>query len=152
VSVITISSDSDDEETSPRPSLREWVPDAQSSETSAENQLLCSALCSVPGVDIIVAFFKSEFISCMFGLGVADSELLTACMHHSIWLAWECPLTLTRVSFRSFITRCKGSLDCEACQSTLNIDRMCSLSSPDSTLSTSSSGQSSPSPCKRPNR
>ncbi|XP_075693891.1 homeodomain-interacting protein kinase 3 [Rhinoderma darwinii] len=46
---------------------------------------------------------------------------------------------------------CKGSLDCEACQSTLNIDRVCSLSSPDSTLSTSSSGQSSPSPCKRPN-
>ncbi|XP_043406106.1 homeodomain-interacting protein kinase 3 isoform X4 [Chelonia mydas] len=47
--------------------------------------------------------------------------------------------------------RCKGSLDCEACQSTMNIDRVCSLSSPDSTLSTSSSGQSSPSPCKRPN-
>ncbi|XP_004708336.1 homeodomain-interacting protein kinase 3 isoform X4 [Echinops telfairi] len=46
---------------------------------------------------------------------------------------------------------CKGNLDCEACQSTLNIDRMCSLSSPDSTLSTSSSGQFSPSPCKRPN-
>ncbi|MGH0154909.1 UNVERIFIED_CONTAM: hypothetical protein FKN15_037550 [Acipenser sinensis] len=49
--------------------------------------------------------------------------------------------------------RCKGSPDCEACQSTLNIDRVCSLSSPDSTLSTSSSNsaQSSPSPCKRPN-
>uniref|UniRef100_UPI00398EAA9F homeodomain-interacting protein kinase 3a isoform X2 n=1 Tax=Pristiophorus japonicus TaxID=55135 RepID=UPI00398EAA9F len=48
---------------------------------------------------------------------------------------------------------CKGSPDCEACQSTLNIDRVCSLSSPDSTLSTSSSNsvQSSPSPCKRPN-
>ncbi|XP_078271718.1 homeodomain-interacting protein kinase 3-like isoform X2 [Rhinoraja longicauda] len=48
---------------------------------------------------------------------------------------------------------CKGSLDCEACQSTLNIDRVCSLSSPDSTLSTSSSNSahSSPSPCKRPN-
>ncbi|XP_053576392.1 homeodomain-interacting protein kinase 3 isoform X2 [Bombina bombina] len=49
------------------------------------------------------------------------------------------------------LRKCKGSLDCEACQSTLNIDRVCSLSSPDSTLSTSSSGQSSPSPCKRPN-
>ncbi|XP_078536999.1 homeodomain-interacting protein kinase 3 isoform X5 [Lissotriton helveticus] len=47
--------------------------------------------------------------------------------------------------------RCKGSMDCEACQSTLNIDRVCSLSSPDSTLSTSSSEQSSPSPCKRSN-
>ncbi|XP_072128936.1 homeodomain-interacting protein kinase 3a isoform X3 [Mobula birostris] len=48
---------------------------------------------------------------------------------------------------------CKGSPDCEACQSTLNIDRVCSLSSPDSTLSTSSSdsAHSSPSPCKRPN-
>lgn len=52
---------------------------------------------------------------------------------------------------RPSLRECKGSLDCEACQSTLNIDRMCSLSSPDSTLSTSSSGQSSPSPCKRPN-
>ncbi|CAJ0948110.1 unnamed protein product [Ranitomeya imitator] len=49
------------------------------------------------------------------------------------------------------LRECKGSLDCEACQSTLNIDRVCSLSSPDSSLSTSSSGQSSPSPCKRPN-
>ncbi|XP_020819537.1 homeodomain-interacting protein kinase 3 isoform X6 [Phascolarctos cinereus] len=49
------------------------------------------------------------------------------------------------------VRNCKGSLDCEACQSTLNIDRMCSLSSPDSTLSTSSSDQSSPSPGKRPN-
>ncbi|KAG7467913.1 hypothetical protein MATL_G00137240 [Megalops atlanticus] len=48
---------------------------------------------------------------------------------------------------------CKGSTDCEACQSTLNMERVCSLSSPDSTLSTSSSAsvQSSPSPCKRPN-
>uniref|UniRef100_A0A5F4VS62 non-specific serine/threonine protein kinase n=1 Tax=Callithrix jacchus TaxID=9483 RepID=A0A5F4VS62_CALJA len=54
-------------------------------------------------------------------------------------------------SQRHSLRECKGSLDCEACQSTLNIDRMCSLSSPDSTLSTSSSGQSSPSPCKRPN-
>ncbi|KYO21974.1 hypothetical protein Y1Q_0000620 [Alligator mississippiensis] len=52
---------------------------------------------------------------------------------------------------RHSLRECKGSLDCEACQSTLNIDRVCSLSSPDSTLSTSSSGQSSPSPCKRPN-
>ncbi|KFV05989.1 Homeodomain-interacting protein kinase 3, partial [Pterocles gutturalis] len=49
------------------------------------------------------------------------------------------------------LRECKGSLDCEACQNTLNIDRVCSLSSPDSTLSTSSSGQSSPSPCKRSN-
>ncbi|KAM9301472.1 homeodomain-interacting protein kinase 3 [Gastrophryne carolinensis] len=49
------------------------------------------------------------------------------------------------------LRECNGGLDCEACQSTLNIDRVCSLSSPDSTLSTSSSGQSSPSPCKRPN-
>nr|XP_033783731.1 homeodomain-interacting protein kinase 3 isoform X2 [Geotrypetes seraphini] len=49
------------------------------------------------------------------------------------------------------LSECKGSVDCEACQGTLNIDRVCSLSSPDSTLSTSSSGQSSPSPCKRPN-
>ncbi|XP_069927769.1 homeodomain-interacting protein kinase 3 isoform X4 [Oryctolagus cuniculus] len=54
-------------------------------------------------------------------------------------------------SQRHSLRECKGNLDCEACQSTLNIDRMCSLSSPDSTLSTSSSGQSSPSPCKRPN-
>uniref|UniRef100_A0A8C8VHU6 non-specific serine/threonine protein kinase n=1 Tax=Pelusios castaneus TaxID=367368 RepID=A0A8C8VHU6_9SAUR len=52
---------------------------------------------------------------------------------------------------RHSLRECKGSLDCEACQSTMNIDRVCSLSSPDSTLSTSSSGQSSPSPCKRPN-
>ncbi|KAJ6665145.1 hypothetical protein lerEdw1_005376 [Lerista edwardsae] len=55
------------------------------------------------------------------------------------------------LSQRHSLAECKGSLDCEACQSTLNIDRVCSLSSPDSTLSTSSSGQSSPSPCKRPN-
>ncbi|KAA0714622.1 Homeodomain-interacting protein kinase 3 [Triplophysa tibetana] len=48
---------------------------------------------------------------------------------------------------------CKGSPDCEACQSTLHMERVCSLSSPDSTLSTSSSTsqQSSTSPCKRPN-
>uniref|UniRef100_A0AAR2JDL4 non-specific serine/threonine protein kinase n=1 Tax=Pygocentrus nattereri TaxID=42514 RepID=A0AAR2JDL4_PYGNA len=48
---------------------------------------------------------------------------------------------------------CKGSQDCEACQSTLNMERVCSLSSPDSSLSTSSSTslQSSASPCKRPN-
>ncbi|XP_066494364.1 homeodomain-interacting protein kinase 3 isoform X2 [Tiliqua scincoides] len=55
------------------------------------------------------------------------------------------------LSQRHSLAECKGSLDCEACQSTLNMDRVCSLSSPDSTLSTSSSGQSSPSPCKRPN-
>lgn len=50
--------------------------------------------------------------------------------------------------------RCKGSPECEACQSTLHMERVCSLSSPDSTLSTSSSTsqQSSTSPCKRPNR
>ncbi|XP_075402038.1 homeodomain-interacting protein kinase 3 isoform X2 [Tenrec ecaudatus] len=53
-------------------------------------------------------------------------------------------------SQRRSLRECKGNLDCEACQSTLNIDRMCSLSSPDSPLSTSSSGQFSPSPCKRP--
>ncbi|XP_066556580.1 homeodomain-interacting protein kinase 3a isoform X2 [Amia ocellicauda] len=54
---------------------------------------------------------------------------------------------------RHSLGECEGSPDCEACQSTLNIDRVCSLSSPDSTLSTSSSNsvQSSPSPCKRPN-
>ncbi|KAI7802898.1 homeodomain-interacting protein kinase 3, partial [Triplophysa rosa] len=48
---------------------------------------------------------------------------------------------------------CKGSPECEACQSTLHMERVCSLSSPDSTLSTSSSTsqQSSTSPCKRPN-
>ncbi|XP_058858323.1 homeodomain-interacting protein kinase 3-like isoform X3 [Acipenser ruthenus] len=57
------------------------------------------------------------------------------------------------VAQRHSLGECKGSPDCEACQSTLNIDRVCSLSSPDSTLSTSSSNsaQSSPSPCKRPN-
>uniref|UniRef100_A0A8C7I1M8 non-specific serine/threonine protein kinase n=1 Tax=Oncorhynchus kisutch TaxID=8019 RepID=A0A8C7I1M8_ONCKI len=49
--------------------------------------------------------------------------------------------------------RCKGSAECEACQSTVSMERVCSLSSPDSTLSTSSSAsaQSSTSPCKRPN-
>ncbi|KAK3548951.1 hypothetical protein QTP70_021662, partial [Hemibagrus guttatus] len=48
---------------------------------------------------------------------------------------------------------CKGSPECEACRSTLNMERVCSLSSPDSSLSTSSSAsvQSSTSPCKRPN-
>ncbi|XP_018112930.1 homeodomain-interacting protein kinase 3 isoform X1 [Xenopus laevis] len=49
------------------------------------------------------------------------------------------------------LRECKRSLDCDTCQSTLNVERVCSLSSPDSTLSTSSSGQSSPSPCKRRN-
>uniref|UniRef100_A0A8L0DRB3 non-specific serine/threonine protein kinase n=1 Tax=Oncorhynchus mykiss TaxID=8022 RepID=A0A8L0DRB3_ONCMY len=50
--------------------------------------------------------------------------------------------------------RCKGNAECEACQSTVSMERVCSLSSPDSTLSTSSSAsaQSSTSPCKRPNR
>ncbi|KAJ8281351.1 hypothetical protein GJAV_G00066600 [Gymnothorax javanicus] len=54
---------------------------------------------------------------------------------------------------RHSMGECKGSPDCEACQSTLNMERVCSLSSPDSTLSTSSSASahSSPSPCKRPN-
>ncbi|KAI1889567.1 hypothetical protein AGOR_G00164240 [Albula goreensis] len=54
---------------------------------------------------------------------------------------------------RHSLGECKGSPDCEACQSTLNMERVCSLSSPDSTLSTSSSASahSSPSPCKRPN-
>uniref|UniRef100_A0A8C6LD27 non-specific serine/threonine protein kinase n=1 Tax=Nothobranchius furzeri TaxID=105023 RepID=A0A8C6LD27_NOTFU len=46
--------------------------------------------------------------------------------------------------------QCKGSADCEACQSTVSMERVCSLSSPDSTLSTSSSAQSN-SPCKHPN-
>ncbi|KAM8877980.1 homeodomain-interacting protein kinase 3 isoform 1-T2 [Synchiropus picturatus] len=48
---------------------------------------------------------------------------------------------------------CKGSADCEACQSTVSMERVCSLSSPDSTLSTSSSAsaQCSTSPCKHPN-
>uniref|UniRef100_A0A672PWZ2 non-specific serine/threonine protein kinase n=1 Tax=Sinocyclocheilus grahami TaxID=75366 RepID=A0A672PWZ2_SINGR len=47
---------------------------------------------------------------------------------------------------------CKGSPECEACTGSLNMERVCSLSSPDSSLSTSSSAsaQSSPSPCKRP--
>uniref|UniRef100_A0A8C5TN02 non-specific serine/threonine protein kinase n=2 Tax=Malurus TaxID=55806 RepID=A0A8C5TN02_9PASS len=49
------------------------------------------------------------------------------------------------------LRECKGSLECEACQNTLNMERVCSLSSPDSTLSTSSSEHSSPSPCKRSN-
>uniref|UniRef100_A0A3Q2W0Y5 non-specific serine/threonine protein kinase n=1 Tax=Haplochromis burtoni TaxID=8153 RepID=A0A3Q2W0Y5_HAPBU len=54
---------------------------------------------------------------------------------------------------RHSIGECKGSADCEACQSTVSMERVCSLSSPDSTLSTSSSAssQSSTSPCKHPN-
>ncbi|KAK6294195.1 hypothetical protein J4Q44_G00350250 [Coregonus suidteri] len=54
---------------------------------------------------------------------------------------------------RHSLGECKGSAECEACQSTVNMERVCSLSSPDSTLSTSSSAsaQSSTSPCKRPN-
>ncbi|KAL0968566.1 hypothetical protein UPYG_G00268580 [Umbra pygmaea] len=49
--------------------------------------------------------------------------------------------------------RCRGSPDCEACKGSLNMERVCSLSSPDSTLSTSSSAslRSSLSPCKRQN-
>ncbi|KAM9409858.1 LOW QUALITY PROTEIN: homeodomain-interacting protein kinase 3 [Pholidichthys leucotaenia] len=54
---------------------------------------------------------------------------------------------------RHTMGECKGSADCEACQSTVSMERVCSLSSPDSTLSTSSSAsaQSSTSPCKHPN-
>ncbi|XP_041841856.1 homeodomain-interacting protein kinase 3 isoform X3 [Melanotaenia boesemani] len=54
---------------------------------------------------------------------------------------------------RHSMRECKGSADCEACQSTVCMERVCSLSSPDSTLSTSSSAsaQSSTSPCKHPN-
>ncbi|KAG9338135.1 hypothetical protein JZ751_027107 [Albula glossodonta] len=54
---------------------------------------------------------------------------------------------------RHSLGECKGSPDCEACQGTLNIERVCSLSSPESTLSTSSSTsvQSTPFLCKRPN-
>ncbi|KAM9422834.1 homeodomain-interacting protein kinase 3 isoform 6-T7 [Salvelinus alpinus] len=54
---------------------------------------------------------------------------------------------------RHSLGECKGSAECEACQSTVSMERVCSLSSPDSTLSTSSSAsaQSSTSPCKRPN-
>ncbi|XP_042563316.1 homeodomain-interacting protein kinase 3a isoform X2 [Clupea harengus] len=49
--------------------------------------------------------------------------------------------------------RCRGSAECEACEGTLNMQRVCSLSSPDSSLSTSSSAsaRSSPEPCKRAN-
>lgn len=57
------------------------------------------------------------------------------------------------------VLRCKEECGCEACTNTsVSMDRVCSLSSPDSSLSTSSfasnSLQSSPSasPCKRPNR
>ncbi|XP_038162661.1 homeodomain-interacting protein kinase 3 isoform X2 [Cyprinodon tularosa] len=54
---------------------------------------------------------------------------------------------------RHSMGECKGSADCEACQSTVSMERVCSLSSPDSTLSTSSStsAQSNNSPCKQPN-
>uniref|UniRef100_M4A515 non-specific serine/threonine protein kinase n=1 Tax=Xiphophorus maculatus TaxID=8083 RepID=M4A515_XIPMA len=54
---------------------------------------------------------------------------------------------------RHSMGECKGSADCEACQSTISMERVCSLSSPDSTLSTSSSAsaQSNNSPCKQPN-
>uniref|UniRef100_A0A672ZXL8 non-specific serine/threonine protein kinase n=1 Tax=Sphaeramia orbicularis TaxID=375764 RepID=A0A672ZXL8_9TELE len=57
-----------------------------------------------------------------------------------------------------FLCRCKEECVCEACRNTtVSMERVCSLSSPDSSLSTSSfasnSLQSSPSvsPCKRPN-
>ncbi|XP_064168472.1 homeodomain-interacting protein kinase 3-like isoform X1 [Anguilla rostrata] len=54
---------------------------------------------------------------------------------------------------RHSLGECKSGPDCEACRGALNMGRVCSLSSPDSTLSTSSSTspRSSPSPCKRPN-
>ncbi|KAG7250629.1 hypothetical protein CRUP_023616, partial [Coryphaenoides rupestris] len=47
----------------------------------------------------------------------------------------------------------EGSAACEACESTVSMERVCSLSSPDSTLSTSSSAsaQSGASPRKRSN-
>uniref|UniRef100_A0A672QJD0 non-specific serine/threonine protein kinase n=1 Tax=Sinocyclocheilus grahami TaxID=75366 RepID=A0A672QJD0_SINGR len=53
---------------------------------------------------------------------------------------------------RCSLNKCKDSPECEACTGSLNMERACSLSSPDSSLSTSSSAsaQSSPSPCKRP--
>ncbi|KAJ7994712.1 hypothetical protein DPEC_G00252330 [Dallia pectoralis] len=54
---------------------------------------------------------------------------------------------------RHSLGECKGSADCLACQNTVTMERVCSLSSPDSTLSTSSSASahSRNSPCKRPN-
>ncbi|XP_033844254.1 homeodomain-interacting protein kinase 3 isoform X1 [Periophthalmus magnuspinnatus] len=52
---------------------------------------------------------------------------------------------------RHSVGECEGNTDCEACQSTVDMERVCSLSSPDSTLSTSSSAQSSVSPCKHSN-
>uniref|UniRef100_A0A8C6WH31 non-specific serine/threonine protein kinase n=1 Tax=Neogobius melanostomus TaxID=47308 RepID=A0A8C6WH31_9GOBI len=52
---------------------------------------------------------------------------------------------------RHSVGECGGNADCEACQSTVNMERVCSLSSPDSPLSTSSSAQSSVSPCKHSN-
>ncbi|KAL1007718.1 hypothetical protein UPYG_G00090660 [Umbra pygmaea] len=54
---------------------------------------------------------------------------------------------------RHSLAECKGSAACEACQSTVSMERVCSLSSPGSTLSTSSSASahSSSSPCKHPN-
>uniref|UniRef100_A0A672ZZM9 non-specific serine/threonine protein kinase n=1 Tax=Sphaeramia orbicularis TaxID=375764 RepID=A0A672ZZM9_9TELE len=54
---------------------------------------------------------------------------------------------------RHSMGECKGNAECEACQSTVSMERVCSLSSPDSTLSTSSSAsaQSSTSPCKHSN-
>ncbi|XP_055010439.1 homeodomain-interacting protein kinase 3 isoform X2 [Boleophthalmus pectinirostris] len=52
---------------------------------------------------------------------------------------------------RHSVGDCEGNTDCEACQSTVDMERVCSLSSPDSTLSTSSSAQSSVSPSKHSN-
>ncbi|CAL1603974.1 unnamed protein product [Knipowitschia caucasica] len=54
-------------------------------------------------------------------------------------------------SQRHSVGECEGTTDCEACQSTVDMERVCSLSSPDSTLSTSSSSHSSVSPCKHSN-
>uniref|UniRef100_A0A3P9PDH3 non-specific serine/threonine protein kinase n=1 Tax=Poecilia reticulata TaxID=8081 RepID=A0A3P9PDH3_POERE len=44
---------------------------------------------------------------------------------------------------RHSMGECKGSADCEACQSTISMERVCSLSSPDSTLSTTDLSTSS---------
>ncbi|CAL8358489.1 unnamed protein product [Lota lota] len=57
------------------------------------------------------------------------------------------------------LRECKGECACEACRNTsVSMERVCSFSSPDSSLSTDSSASNSPqsspsiSPCKRPNR
>uniref|UniRef100_A0A3Q2PXM6 non-specific serine/threonine protein kinase n=1 Tax=Fundulus heteroclitus TaxID=8078 RepID=A0A3Q2PXM6_FUNHE len=46
---------------------------------------------------------------------------------------------------RHSMGECKGTADCEACQSTVSMERVCSLSSPDSTLSTTFGTQQKPS-------